>query len=191
MSTVRDDSQPVPAAIPYVLEDGEGEVIRWFGATVTVKASGPLFDAALTTEVAGSEPPLHAHAAADEALFVVAGSLTVYAGDEVIAAPEGSFVFLPRGVPHTFAVESGSARLLVFGAPAGAVAMLSEAERLFGDRGMPALPRADDLARVAAVSRRHGVTIVSPHPRGRWSGTDSSFRPATASDADERSASAR
>jgi quercetin dioxygenase-like cupin family protein len=75
------DDQTAPLAVPYVLEDGEGEVIRWFGDTITVKAAGPSFDVALVTVVAGSEPPLHVHAYGDEALYVLEGSLSVFAGD--------------------------------------------------------------------------------------------------------------
>ena len=145
-------------ALAYVLEDGEGEVIRWFGDTITVKSAGPRFDIAVVTAVAGSEPPPHVHAVADEALFVLEGSLTVFAGAEKLAASVGAFVFLPEGVPHTFAVESGSARLLAITAPSGALAMHSEIEERFGSREMPARPRATDLAAVAPVLAKHGVT---------------------------------
>ncbi|MBD0337668.1 MAG: cupin domain-containing protein [Thermoleophilia bacterium] len=108
-------------AVPYVLDDGEGEVMRWLGATVTVKASGPSFDLALAIAVAGGEPALRSHPDHDKGLLVLEGELTIVAGDEVLAAPAGSFAFLPRGVPHTIAVESGRARVALILSPAGAI----------------------------------------------------------------------
>ena len=153
------DAQRNPIAVPYVLADGEGEVIRWFGDTITVKSAGPKFDVAVVTAVAGSEPPLHVHAEADEALFVLEGSIAVFVGGETLPAAVGAFVFLPGGVPHTFAVASGSARLLALTSPSGALAMYSDVEERFGPREMPARPRDTDLAVVAGVLEEHGVTI--------------------------------
>jgi quercetin dioxygenase-like cupin family protein len=153
-----DDS--ITVAVPYVLADGEGEVLRWFGDTITVKSAGPKFDVAVITAVSGSEPPLHVHADADEALFVLEGSLAVVVGGERLAAPVGAFVFLPEGIAHSFAVESGSARFLAITAPAGSLAMYSEVEDRFGPRGMPARPRDADLAAVMATLEGHGVTVV-------------------------------
>ena len=159
-----DSGTPPQAAIPYSLDEGEGEVIRWFGDTVTVKAAGPAFDVAIITAVAGSEPPLHLHADDDEALYVLEGALTVFAGDEVLAARAGSFVFLPRALPHTFAVDSGSVRLLTVLGPTQ-LAMYSDAEERFGARGMPARPRAVDVAVVEPALAAHGVSLVAPNPR--------------------------
>ena len=177
------------AALPYVLEDGEGEVIRWFGDTITVKSAAPRFDVAVVTAVAGSEPPPHVHALADEALFVLEGSLTVLAGAETLRASVGAFVFLPQGVAHTYAVESGSARLLAITGPSGALAMHSEIEDRFGSREMPARPRATDLAAVAPVLAKHGVTVsqatgqplagVSASPDQNQSPSQSDVRPTT------------
>ena len=159
-SNRQDESASV--AVPYVLAEGEGEVIRWFGDTITVKGAGPTFDVAVITAVAGSEPPLHVHADGDEALFVLDGSLAVSAGGETLHASPGAFVFLPSGVPHTFAVESGSARVLAITVPSGALAMYGEVEQRFGPREMPARPREADLATVLATLESHGVTVVEP-----------------------------
>ena len=153
--------------MPYVLEEGEGEVIRWFGATLTVKASGPRFDVAVTTEVRGSEPPLHVHESDDEAFYVLDGRVTVFAGDEIFAAATGAFVFLPRTVSHTFAVDSGSARLLVVTAPAGALAMYSDAEQRLGEGAMSARSTARDVDVVAATLASYGVTFVAANPGRR------------------------
>ena len=43
----------------------------------------------------------------------------MFVGDGEHDAPAGACALLPRGVPHTFAVESGSARMLVVCTPGG------------------------------------------------------------------------
>ena len=151
--------------VPYLLGNGEGESIRWFGDTITVKNAGPSFDVAVITAVAGSEPPSHVHEGADEALFVLEGKLTVYADNQSLTAGAGAFFFLPKGIPHSFVVESGSARLLMIVAPSGVLAMFSEVEERVGPREMPARPLPGDIAAVAQQLEKHGVRLARPNPR--------------------------
>jgi len=68
----------------------------------------------------GSGSPLHRHTREDEWFYVIDGELTFAVGDEVIPAPAGSFVYGPRGIPHTFMVTSSTpARFLLVTEPAG------------------------------------------------------------------------
>jgi mannose-6-phosphate isomerase-like protein (cupin superfamily) len=46
--------------------------------------------------------PLHLHRNDDEAWYVLEGTLCVRVGREVVEAPAGSAVFVPRGTPHTY-----------------------------------------------------------------------------------------
>ncbi len=46
--------------------------------------------------------PLHLHRNDDEAWYVLEGALCVRVGQEVVEAPAGSAVFVPRGTPHTY-----------------------------------------------------------------------------------------
>lgn len=136
---------------PYVLAPGGGEPMSWFADTVTLKASTPaigVFEAAIRP---GSEPPLHVHSREDEWLYVLEGEANVHAGDEAHPAPAGAFVFLPRGVPHTFTVESSIARLLFVNAPGGF-------ERMF-----ELAPTTPEQA-VQALNE-FGVEVVGPPPR--------------------------
>jgi len=50
----------------------------------------------------GQMIPPHTHADEDECSFVLQGQLKCYVGGEVVAAPAGSYVVKPRGVPHAF-----------------------------------------------------------------------------------------
>ena len=68
----------------------------------------------------GQGPPLHTHAHEDEAWYVIEGDLRFRLGDEIAVAPQGSFVFVPRGVAHCFQnVGSSNARILVLFTPSG------------------------------------------------------------------------
>jgi mannose-6-phosphate isomerase-like protein (cupin superfamily) len=46
--------------------------------------------------------PLHLHRNDDEAWYVLEGTLCVRVGKDVVEAPAGSAVFVPRGTPHTY-----------------------------------------------------------------------------------------
>jgi quercetin dioxygenase-like cupin family protein len=77
----------------------------------------------------GAAPPLHSHPQ-DETLYVLEGELTAWllasapAGDgwveqEARRLGPGALLFAPGGAPHTFRVESDTARLLFLSTPAG------------------------------------------------------------------------
>jgi mannose-6-phosphate isomerase-like protein (cupin superfamily) len=65
-------------------------------------------------------PPRHVHGREDECFYVLTGTMVVSCGDDVFEAGPGSFVFLPRGVPHTFrAAGDGQADVLFIAVPGG------------------------------------------------------------------------
>jgi quercetin dioxygenase-like cupin family protein len=62
----------------------------------------------------GEGPPMHVHAAEDEAWYVIDGDLRFSLDGALHSASAGAFVFVPRGAPHCFQnVGSAHARLLV------------------------------------------------------------------------------
>src|SRR5215471_17094555 len=97
-------------ARPYALDPGGGEAHWFFGNLVTLKAAGEHTDGrfALTEFVnpAGSARPLHVHPDEHEAVCSRGGTAEVECGDEVFRVVPGSFVLLPRGVPHWLRVGS-------------------------------------------------------------------------------------
>jgi quercetin dioxygenase-like cupin family protein len=76
-------------------------------------------------------PPLHTHPQ-DETFIVVDGRMCVWIGDTVQRCEAGSIIGAPGGTPHTFFVESETARVLTLSVPAGI-------ERLVTLLGTPAL----------------------------------------------------
>jgi ethanolamine utilization protein EutQ (cupin superfamily) len=54
-----------------------------------------------------------------EGLPCFEAKLTFQIGDETLKAGPGSFVFGPKGVPHSYRVDTGPARILFILSPAG------------------------------------------------------------------------
>ena len=112
-----------PAA--FKLGPGEGTSIQGpVGGPLTLKATGEDTGGTLTAfenvVAPGEGPPLHTHAGEDEAWYVLEGELRFRLGEEISMAPAGSFVFVPRGIAHSFQNSgSGPARILVLFTPSG------------------------------------------------------------------------
>lgn len=115
---------------------------------------------------AGGEPPLHVHAREDEAFYVVEGEVLFQRGLERIVAGPGQAVLLPRGVPHGFAVRSGTARMLLVFTPGGleeafrSVSVPADAAVLPAEAAAPPSPALLEAAGRAFANR--GVTFVGP-----------------------------
>jgi len=151
---------------PSFVAAGEGEA-TWFQPNrMTVKATAETTGGAfglLESEIAaGSSPPLHVHHREDESFWVLEGTIRFRAGEEEFVGGPGSFVFLPRDLPHTFRVEGDApARVLTLLTPGGG-------ERFFVDGGRtpegPGLPPAGppDVDLLRRVSADYGAEIVGP-----------------------------
>jgi quercetin dioxygenase-like cupin family protein len=146
---------------PRVLEPGAGDALpHQFGGSVTFKVRGAETDGALTafeTEVAAGEgPPLHVHANEDEILYVLDGDVRFRYGDDIRSGPSGSFMFVPRGVPHCFqAVGDGPARLLIVFTPSGM-------EAFFSGLGEAMARGSSPEEAFRASGEAAGMTVVGP-----------------------------
>ena len=155
------------SAIPIALQAGEGDA-RWFlGALCTVKSTGEQTGGrvAVTENWAprGHGSPLHVHHQEDEWFYVLSGELTFWVDGQVIAASEGSFVYGPRDVPHTFTVTSEEARFLLVIEPAGLedfIHVLSEPAQALTLPPVSLQPPAMDAMMAAAAE--HGIEILGP-----------------------------
>jgi uncharacterized cupin superfamily protein len=80
-----------------------------------IAATGCSFD---LHEWSGSGPDyLHVHYADDEAWHILEGALTFRFSDKQVAAPAGTTVFVPAGVPHTYFEANGPTRYLIILTP--------------------------------------------------------------------------
>ncbi len=99
-------------------------------------------------------PPLHLHRTWDEAFYVLEGEMTFLIADEEHHAPAGSFIFIPRGVLHTFwnASDAPARQLTVF-TPAGIEDYFAALSQL--------LTAENDAARAeaAALMAQHDMVV--------------------------------
>src|SRR5437867_6813601 len=111
------------AVNPIALRQDEGEALWFLGVLATIKASRETTEGrvAVIEHLApqGAGSPLHVHHNEDEWFYVTEGELTFWIGGQLTDAPAGSFVYGPRGIPHTFTVTSPEARFLLVTEPAG------------------------------------------------------------------------
>ncbi|MBN8996472.1 MAG: quercetin 2,3-dioxygenase [Rhizobiales bacterium] len=152
---------------PITLAAGEGEALWSFGVLATIKASGDTTGGrvAVVEHLApkGAGSPLHIHHREDEWFYVMSGEVTFWVGGKVFKAPAGSFVYGPRGIPHTFMVTSDEARFLLVTEPGGFEAFMRKA-------GQPAprltVPPADTPMpppeRLGAIAAEYGIEIIGP-----------------------------
>jgi len=159
------------SARPQVLP-GPAEPLWFLGTLVRIELDGAqtggrfaLFEIVFPR---GAAPPLHSHPQ-DETFSVVEGELTVWIDESARSCGPGGVVFAPAGTPHTFRVESDTARVVGLSVPAGI-------EDYFKALGEPAewpwLPAPADSPRVtsdrlAAVERELGVVRHGPPPPAR------------------------
>jgi quercetin dioxygenase-like cupin family protein len=153
-------------AEPYAALDGEGEE-TWFQPNrMTIKAgadvTGGAYGLVESWIPAGSSPPLHVHYREDEAFYVLAGRVRFRcAGRDIVGGP-GSYVFLPRNVPHTFVVEGAEqAHVLTLLSPGGGERFFIEGGRPPERPGLPP-PGPPEIAKLKELAPRFGSEIVGP-----------------------------
>jgi len=145
---------------------GEGEE-TWFQPNrmlvkATAEDTGGAFGLLEAWVAAGSSPPLHVHHREDEAFWILEGRARFVAGDRDFVAGPGSFVFLPRGVPHTFVVEGDEdAHWLTLLTPGGGEGFFVEGGRQPEGPGLPP-PGPPDIAKLQRVAPAYGAEIVGP-----------------------------
>jgi quercetin dioxygenase-like cupin family protein len=155
------------ATAPFVVRRDGGEA-RWFLNTLSLikstdASTGGRLAVIETWAPRGPASPLHVHHREAEFLYVIEGELTVWVGGELIEAPEGSLVYGPPEVPHTFAVSSDQARFLVLAQPTGFESFLRDGSEPATALSLPPVGApALDPARLAVVAAEHGIEILGP-----------------------------
>jgi quercetin dioxygenase-like cupin family protein len=135
---------------------------------LTQQASGGTMSVVELTAPPGDMPPLHVHRTDDEAWAVLDGEMTFFVGDnDPVRVPAGGVAFGPKGVPHTFRVDSDQpARCLAICTPgdfAGFVVAASRpAERPEVPPAPPGPPTDAEVAATSELAAKHGIDILGP-----------------------------
>jgi quercetin dioxygenase-like cupin family protein len=155
----------ITAIEPYITHQSDA---WWYGNSlfefiVPSHATGGTLAVFRSTMPEGFSPPRHIHTREDEVFLVEAGDVVFDVDGAILQAGPGTSVFMPRGVPHSFRVQSETAVVLGIMTP-------GQFESLFRELGMPALERAlpaagtvpFDVPRVMEEQRRRGTEVVGP-----------------------------
>jgi mannose-6-phosphate isomerase-like protein (cupin superfamily) len=137
-----------PVTRGYVVGPGEGVP----GPGSAVKASGGSTGGSLTvieTTIDGG-PPRHTHSREDESFYILTGTLDVECGEDRLRAGPGSFVFLPRHLPHVFRSVGGQATALLIVTPGGLDEYFAELSA--------ALAANADATQVRTIQQAYGIT---------------------------------
>lgn len=139
---------------------------RWFlGSRLSVLATaattGGAYGLMVQEAARGFSPPLHRHEHEDDAYLVLEGTVTFRLdGDDRQLGP-GGFVFLPRGVPHTFRVDSDVARWVEIVSPGGFEQWHLECSDPAGGAGLPPAGPLD-VDRIVRTIGPYGTAIEGP-----------------------------
>lgn len=134
---------------------GEGRIVPVGPDSARLLASGQPVDVVEMAVNAGGEPPLHLHRNEDEWFYVVEGAIAFWVGDDMVEGGPGTFAYAPQEVPHTYAVRSGTARMLI-GSDTPNFTAIFEA--------FAALPPDATEEQAGAVLDRHGIVMLGPNP---------------------------
>jgi quercetin dioxygenase-like cupin family protein len=150
---------------PYISHQGEA---RWYGDSlweflVPNEVTGGRLSVFQATVPEGFGPPRHIHTREDEVFLVIDGDVSFDIDGDLQFAGPGASVYMPRGVPHTFRIQSPVARMLGVMTP-GAF------EELFRNLSVPADERVlpppgnvpFDVPAVMAEQDRLGTLVVGP-----------------------------
>lgn len=155
---------------PLVVGAGEGNAYWITGTTLdTIKITAGQTEGGFALLEArdrlGDGPPRHVHEREDEAYYVLEGRYTFFIGDDAIEGTEDTFVYAPRGIPHTFRTETAAARHLHWIVPGGFEGFLAQVGTKAVDRtSAPVNEEPPDFEALGKMAMEYGVEIIGPPP---------------------------
>jgi uncharacterized cupin superfamily protein len=96
---------------------------------------------------------------------VIDGELTLRLGDELLELRAGACALAPKGVPHTYRVDSDTARWLVVTTNGDFEAFVRAAPREPEHDGLPqrnGAPAPEQQEALAALAAAHEIELVGP-----------------------------
>jgi quercetin dioxygenase-like cupin family protein len=113
----------------------------------------------------GDSPPLHVHVNEDEVFHILEGEFRFQLGTEERTGQAGDTVLAPKGIPHTYRVESESGRWLTVTSHQQFEDFVRAMARKANARGLPpsgGAPNDAAIAALTAMAKNFGIEIVGP-----------------------------
>lgn len=156
-----------PAELVHTTAAG-GKTYSAVGDKYTILASGDQTGGAYSLTEAivppGGGPPPHYHTREEESFYVFEGEITFAVEDRTIVGSPGTFVQIPRGVPHAFTNRGGvSARMLIHCSPAGFEKFIAEFGTELPSRdSAPIAPTPQEIEKLMSLAPKYGITMLPP-----------------------------
>jgi quercetin dioxygenase-like cupin family protein len=140
----------------YGFEPGAGPAISFRGTKMVLKVSGEQSQGAFSliemTHPPNVGPALHVHPTGHEAFYVLEGRYQIRCGEVTYEGIPGSFVFVPKGLAHSYQVGSNGGRVLVL-SPAGL-------ENYFAEVSQRLLVETLSVEQEQNIARRYGQEFI-------------------------------
>jgi quercetin dioxygenase-like cupin family protein len=137
-----------------------------FEHLLTAGESAGALGVSLVTMPPGVGTPLHRHTHEAEAFYLLEGTLTYRAGEDIHHLEPGSFIYLPLGVPHAFRITGTKpAQFLALTTPGGLMDLYDEVGIPARERRIPGpdgQPMDVEIAKWNVVGPRYGLEVVGP-----------------------------
>jgi quercetin dioxygenase-like cupin family protein len=152
---------------PFQIGPEGGRAIWHMGTLIRFRAvgadTGGQYWLAEQVSDKGYASPLHRHTREDELFVMLDGEIALTVAEREMTVRAGDIAFAPRGLPHSFRVDSPTARFLVLTTPAGF-------EQWFFETGTaaaagsqpPPFAGPPDVAALVASLARYDVELIGP-----------------------------
>ena len=116
--------------------------------------TGGILSVVESSDLPGGGPPPHVHHREDETFQVLEGEYEFTVNGQRLVAKEGTTIFAPRDVPHSYRfIGPGAGRLMCVITPAGF-------ERFFEAIDALAPEQQQDIPRVTAIAKEFGLDFL-------------------------------
>jgi quercetin dioxygenase-like cupin family protein len=162
MQTITSSTTNIEAHLTH-----QGEA-RWYGDSlweflVPSEVTGGALSVFRATMPEGFSPPRHVHTREDEVFLVLDGDVCFEIDGRQLLAGPGTTVFMPRGVPHTFRIQSPVGRMLGIMTPGAFEQLFRNLSVPAGERELPVAGTVPfDVPAVMAEQERLGTKVVGP-----------------------------
>lgn len=114
----------------------------------------------------GDAPPLHVHREEDEVFHLLEGEFRFTIDGEESVHRAGEFLVAPKGIPHTYRIESpGGGRFLTITRRGDFESFVRAFSRPAAEDARPVAsgpPTPEQVEALSAAAAEHGVDIVGP-----------------------------
>lgn len=113
----------------------------------------------------GDSPPLHTHEAEDEIFHILEGECLVHVDGNERVGKSGDILIAQRGKPHTYRVESETARFLTITGGRDFERLVRSVGRPAEGEGLPEKsgpPTPEQIAALETACKQFGVAFVGP-----------------------------